>query len=45
MPTNAETKWFVNVVSHPGVIVDPYSVEDIVAIMKDPASSGTTTKP
>lgn len=35
MPTNTVTNWFGNVVSHPSVIVDAHSVEDIVAIMKD----------
>jgi len=36
MATNAVTNWFGNIVSHPGVIVDANSVNDIVAIMKDP---------
>ncbi|MGA8087838.1 MAG: FAD-dependent oxidoreductase [Terracidiphilus sp.] len=36
MPTNAVTNWFGNIVSHPGVIVDANSVDDIVAVMKDP---------
>ena len=38
MPTNTVTNWFGNVVSHPSVIVDAHSVEDIVAIMKDRAT-------
>ena len=35
MATNAVTNWFGNIVSHPGVIVDANSVDDIVAVMKD----------
>ncbi len=31
------TNWFGDVVSHPKVIVDANSVDDIVAVMKDPA--------
>lgn len=37
MATNAVTNWFGNIVSHPGVIVDANSIDDIVAVMKDPA--------
>ncbi|HEX4029335.1 MAG TPA: FAD-binding protein [Terracidiphilus sp.] len=37
MATNSVSNWFGNVVSHPAVIVDAYHVEDIVAVMKDPA--------
>jgi FAD/FMN-containing dehydrogenase len=37
MATNTVTNWFGNIVSHPSVIVDANSVEDIVAVMKDPA--------
>ena len=36
MATNAVTNWFGNIVSHPSVIVDANSVEDILAVMKDP---------
>ena len=36
MASNTVTNWFGNVVSHPSVIVDAKSVEDIVAILKDP---------
>lgn len=37
MATNTVSNWFGNVISHPAVIVDAYHVEDIVAVMKDPA--------
>ncbi|HTW60543.1 MAG TPA: FAD-binding protein [Terracidiphilus sp.] len=37
MATNAVSNWFGNVTQHPAVIVDAYHVEDIVAVMKDPA--------
>jgi len=36
MATNAVTNWFGNLISHPGVIVDANSVDDIIAVMKDP---------
>ena len=36
MATNTVTNWFGNIVSHPSVIVDANSVDDIVAVMKDP---------
>lgn len=36
MATNTVTNWFGNLVSHPAVIVDANSVDDIVAVMKDP---------
>ena len=36
MATNTVTNWFGNVVSHPSVIVDANSVDDIIAVMKDP---------
>jgi len=36
MSTNTVTNWFGNIVSHPRVIVDANSVDDIVAVMKDP---------
>lgn len=36
MATNTVTNWFGNIVSHPSAIVDANSVEDIVAVMKDP---------
>ena len=35
-PVNTVTNWFGNIVSHPAVIVDAHSVDDIVAVMKDP---------
>jgi FAD/FMN-containing dehydrogenase len=36
MATNTVSNWFGNIVSHPSVIVQAHSVEDIVAVMKDP---------
>src|SRR5262245_53818613 len=33
---NTVTNWFGNIVSHPAVIADAASVDDIVAILKDP---------
>jgi hypothetical protein len=36
MASNTVTNWFGNIVSHPSVIVDAKSVEDIVAVMKEP---------
>lgn len=30
------TNWFGNIVSHPGVVVDANSVDDIVRVLKDP---------
>jgi len=36
MATNTVTNWFGDLVSHPSVIVDANSVDDIVAVMKDP---------
>jgi FAD/FMN-containing dehydrogenase len=38
MSTNTVTNWFGNIVSHPSVIVDANSVDDIVAVMKDPVT-------
>jgi len=38
MATNTVTNWFGNIVSHPQVIVDANSVDDIVAVLKDPAT-------
>ena len=38
MATNTVTNWFGNVVSHPAVIVDANSADDIVRVMKDPAT-------
>jgi FAD/FMN-containing dehydrogenase len=35
-PINTVTNWFGDIVSHPAVIVDANSVDDIVAVMKDP---------
>jgi FAD/FMN-containing dehydrogenase len=37
MATNTVTNWFGNIVSHPSVIVDANSVDDIIAVLKDPA--------
>lgn len=37
-PANTVTNWFGNIVSHPAVIVDAHSVDDIVRVMKDPAT-------
>jgi FAD/FMN-containing dehydrogenase len=37
MATNTVTNWFGNIVSHPQVVVDANSVDDIVAVLKDPA--------
>ncbi|MES1257617.1 MAG: FAD-binding oxidoreductase [Acidobacteriota bacterium] len=36
MPDSVVTNWFGNVTSHPHVIADANSVDDIVAILKDP---------
>src|ERR1700758_4758765 len=38
MATNTVTNWFGNIVSHPAVVVDANSVDDIVRILKDPAT-------
>jgi FAD/FMN-containing dehydrogenase len=38
MATNTVTNWFGDIVSHPAVIVDANSVDDIVRVMKDPAT-------
>ena len=38
MATNTVTNWFGNVVSHPSVIVDANSVDDIIAVLKDPVT-------
>jgi FAD/FMN-containing dehydrogenase len=35
-PIHTVTNWFGYIVSHPAVIVDANSVDDIVAVMKDP---------
>lgn len=35
MATNTVSNWFGNIVSHPAVVVDATSVNDIVAILKD----------
>ena len=37
MPDSTVANWFGDLVSHPQVIVDANSVDDIVAVMKDPA--------
>ena len=38
MATNTVTNWFGNIVSHPKVVVDANSVDDIVRVIKDPAT-------
>ncbi len=38
MATLTVTNWFGDLVSHPKVLVDANSVDDIVAVMKDPAT-------
>jgi FAD/FMN-containing dehydrogenase len=38
MATNTVTNWFGNIVSHPAVVVDANSVDDIVRVLKDPAT-------
>ncbi len=38
MATNTVTNWFGDIVSHPAVIVDANSVDDIVRVLKDPAT-------
>src|SRR5579862_1389429 len=35
MATNTVTNWFGNIVSHPAVVVDANSVDDIVRVLKD----------
>src|SRR5271154_7632632 len=35
MPTNTVTNWFGDLVSHPQVIVDANSLDDIVAVLTD----------
>ncbi len=35
MAANTVTNWFGNIVSHPAVIVDANSVDDIIAVLKD----------
>jgi FAD/FMN-containing dehydrogenase len=36
MATNTVTNWFGNIISHPSVVVEANTVEDIVAVLKDP---------
>ncbi len=38
MATKTVTNWFGNIVSHPKVIIDATTVEEIAAVMKDPAN-------
>jgi FAD/FMN-containing dehydrogenase len=38
MGTNTVTNWFGNIVSHPQVVVEAHSVDDIVRILKDPVT-------
>ena len=35
MATNTVTNWFGDIVSHPNVVVDATSVDDIIAILRD----------
>ncbi len=35
MATNTVTNWFGNIVSHPSVVVEAHSVDDLVAILRD----------
>src|SRR5689334_16767355 len=37
MPDPIVTNWFGDLVSHPKVVVEAHTVEDIVAVLKDPA--------
>ena len=37
MPEFTVTNWFGDLVSHPQVIVDANTVDDVVAVMKNPA--------
>jgi FAD/FMN-containing dehydrogenase len=36
MPDNTVTNWFGDLISHPQVIVDIHSVDDIVSVLRDP---------
>ncbi len=38
MAMNTVTNWFGNLISHPAVIVDANSVDDIVGVLKDPVT-------
>ncbi len=38
MGTNTVTNWFGNIVSHPQVVVEAHSVDDIVRILRDPVT-------
>jgi FAD/FMN-containing dehydrogenase len=38
MATNTVSNWFGNIVSHPAVVVEANSVDDIVRVLKDPAT-------
>lgn len=38
MSENTVTNWFGNIVSHPQVIVDAHTVDDIIAVFKNPAA-------
>ena len=38
MATSTVTNWFGNIVSHPAVVVEANSVDDIVRVLKDPAT-------
>ena len=38
MAENTVTNWFGNLVSHPAVIVDAHTLDDVVTVLKDPAT-------
>src|SRR5206468_11460452 len=38
MATNTVTNWFGDIVSHPAVVVDATSVDDVVRVLKDSAT-------
>jgi FAD/FMN-containing dehydrogenase len=38
METITVTNWFGNIVSHPAVVVEAHNVEDIIRVIKDPAT-------
>jgi FAD/FMN-containing dehydrogenase len=38
MATNTVSNWFGNIVSHPAVVVEAHKVEDIIRVLKDPAT-------
>src|SRR4051812_31205245 len=38
MTTNTVTNWFGDIISHPAVVVDANSVDDLLRVLKDPAT-------